>query len=74
MHNTFSCSSCAFPQEENSSLPLDFQLLTEKLSKLSEKHMHLPASCIIYYKSVTTPDYSLEAYTKCLASCFDKMN
>lgn len=42
-----------------------------KLSKLSEKHMHLPATCIIYHKSSTSADYSHHAHLKCLATCFE---
>lgn len=72
MQNTFSCSSYSFPQEENSSLPQDFQHLTEKLFKLSEKHMYLPATSVIYCKSSTTPDYSHEGYLKYLVTFFNK--
>lgn len=59
-----------FPQEENSSLPVDFYLLTGKLSKLSEKHMYLPATCITYHKSSAT-DHNHRAHLKCLATCFE---
>lgn len=60
-----------FPQEENSSLPLDFYLLNGKLSKLSGKHMYLPATCILYHKWSTSTDYSHHAHLKCLATCFE---
>lgn len=58
-----------FPQEENSSLPLDFYLLNGKLSKLSEKHMYLPATCILCHKWSTSTDYSHHARLQCLATC-----
>lgn len=71
MHNTVSCSCLLFSSRKNSSLPLDFYLLNGKLSKLSEKHMYLPAICIIYHKWSTSTDYSHLAHLTCLATCFE---